>query len=421
MFTRLDFLIALRYLRARRREGFISVIAWFSLLGVMLGVATLIIVLSVMNGFRADLLSRVVGINGHVNVLSRYDDRVEDYQALAAMLSKLPEVEIAMPVIERQGLASIDGRSRGVMVRAYDLKDFVRRDRLASGVLTSEALQKFQENQGILIGDRLARSLQLRAFELDEGRELRLLSPDLQSTIFGSVPKVTSLPVTGLFSLGLYEYDDNFIFMALDRAQAFFQFENGVSRIEVIGKDPETADQLAAKISALLPSDMIAIPWQRVNGSLFTALQVERNVMFIILTLIILVAAFNIISSQIMLVKDKARGIAILKSMGADHGLIYRVFLITGSAVGIIGAVLGGGLGILVAANIDAIRHALGALAGVDLFSAEIYFLSTLPSKIDPVEVWMIIAMAIGLSLLASLYPAWRASRLDPVEILRYG
>ncbi|MFK7867205.1 MAG: lipoprotein-releasing ABC transporter permease subunit [Alphaproteobacteria bacterium] len=416
MFTRLDFQIALRYLRAKRKEGFISVIAWFSLIGVMLGVATLIIVLSVMNGFRADLLERIIGINGHVNIVKRDQSPIKDYDAIIDQLQGIDQISLAMPVIEGQALASVNGRAQGIMIRGYRGDDFAARNLLQASVMRKQFYDGFINGDGALAGYRMLSNL-----GLSQASNIKLLSPKLQNTIFGSVPKAMSINIVGGFNLGMYEYDENFIFLNLDKAMQFFDMNEAASRIEIIGKDPEQAQALARSIQALLPSTYAAIPWQRVNGSFFTALQVERNVMFIILTLIILVAAFNIVSSQIMLVKDKARGIAILRSMGASQGMIYRIFLLSGSAVGVIGASLGALLGILFASNINAIRGFIENLSGVEVFAAEIYFLSNLPSKINPSEVILVVAIALILSLLASIYPAWRAAKTDPVEVLRYG
>ena len=416
MFRSLDFFIAYRYLRAKRKEGFISIIAWFSFIGVMLGVATLIVVLSVMNGFRSDLLTRIIGINGHVNIVSSHGTPFRNDDKLVPLLNQHQDVIAAMPVIEAQGLATHNGLAKGLIIRGYRPDDFMQRPILAQSVFSHQASQAFQHHQGALAGYRLARELRL-----DDDNPLKLLSPNLQSTVFGSVPKSMNIRIIGAFNLGMYEYDQNYLFMNLQDAQRFLNLPNHIHRIEVIGNNPDKAESLARELQALLPPEFRAIAWQQVNGSFFTALQVERNVMFIILTLIILVAAFNIISSQIMLVKDKAMGIAILRSMGATRAMIYRIFLITGSAVGLMGTLSGMLLGILLASNIDKVRHLLEGLTGVEMFAAEIYFLSNLPSKIDWMEVGIIALIAVGLSLLASLYPAWRAATIEPVEIFRYG
>ena len=414
---KLEWWIALRYLRARRREGFISIVAWFSLLGILLGVATLIVVLSVMNGFRAELLARVIGINGHVVVSSVFSPRIDDPAILLDTLQSRPDIVSAAPLIQGQALASSALAASGALVRGMRAEDLQNRPLLLDSLRAGDqAIAAFSQDKGIILGERLARRLGLFA-----GDRLKLIAPTADATVFGSLPRARTFRVIDTLELGMYEYDNSLVLMPMAAAQDFFDAGDAVDVIEVIGKDPEEANRLALMLNRQLSGQANAVSWQQVNASFFTALQVERNVMFLILTLIILVAAFNIVSSQIMLVKEKASGVAILRSMGASQGLILRIFMVTGSAVGVIGAMLGLAVGLLLANNLELVRKLVESLANVDVFSPEIYFLSKLPSRIDSGEVLSVVAMAIGLSLLAAIYPAWRAARLDPVEILRYG
>ena len=414
---KLEWWIALRYLRARRREGFISIVAWFSLLGILLGVATLIVVLSVMNGFRAELLARVIGINGHVVVSSVFSPRIDDPAILLENLQSRPDIVSAAPLIQGQALASSALAASGALVRGMRAEDLKNRPLLLDSLRAGDqAIAAFSQDKGIILGERLARRLGLFA-----GDRLKLIAPTADATVFGSLPRARTFLVIDTLELGMYEYDNSLVLMPMAAAQDFFGAGDAVDVIEVIGKDPEEANRLALMLNRQLSGQANAVSWQQVNASFFTALQVERNVMFLILTLIILVAAFNIVSSQIMLVKEKAAGVAILRSMGASQGLILRIFMVTGSAVGVIGAMLGLAVGLLLANNLELVRKLVESLANVDVFSPEIYFLSKLPSRIDSGEVLSVVAMAIGLSLLAAIYPAWRAARLDPVEILRYG
>jgi len=412
MFAPVEWMIAGRYMRARRQEGFISVIAGFSLLGIALGVATLIIVLSVMNGFRAELLGRILGLNGHFSVLSQTGE-FTNYQPLVFALRDLPEVVAVTPLVEGQVMATNRDRAAGALVRGLTLDDLRQRPTIADNVVTG-SLDAF-EGDAVLLGSRLARNLGVVA-----GDKVTLVSPQGTNTAFGRVPRMKAYTIAGTFEVGMYEYDNTFVFMPLPAAQLYFKTGEGVSQIEVMVRDPD--DILRARVaigSAIKPGQRV-FDWQQANSSFFNALQVERNVMFLILTLIILVAAFNIISSLIMLVKDKGGDIAILRTMGASRGTIMRVFFITGASIGVIGTLIGTVLGLLFCANIETLRQWLESLTGTELFAAEIYFLSQLPAKVDTGEVVMVVAMALGLSVLATLYPSWRAARLDPVEALRY-
>ena len=413
MFNAFERLIAFRYLRARRQEGFISVVAWFSLLGIMLGVATLIIVMSVMNGFREQLLSRIVGVNGHVEVLSP-GRPLSNFKKLAQTVRSLDGVVAVTPVVQGQVLASTKFHAAGALVRGLTYEDFQERPILKNSLFAG-SLDDFKRGRGVLVGTRFA-----RRFGLELGSMVKLISPQGTNTAMGPVPRVKTFRVSGVFRVGMSEYDSNFIYMPLKIAQIFFRHKNTVSKLEVITNNPDKADVFQKIIDEEIRPLARAMSWQQVNSSFFEALRVERNVMFLILSLIIIVAAFNIISSQVMLVHDKGKGIAILRTMGATRLMVLRIFFMTGASVGILGTMMGSTLGLLFTFNIEAIRQFLQTLLSTELFPAEIYFLSRMPSKVDNFEVILVIIMALVLSLLASIYPAWKAARMEPVEALRY-
>ncbi len=413
VFSAFELLIAFRYLRSKRQEGFISVVAWFSLLGIMLGVATLIIVMSVMNGFRAELLGRILGLNGHLEV-SAPRGNLGNYDEIANRIMNVPGVLAASPVVEGQLLLSANMVSIGGIARGMRAKDLRLKKLLFDGI-QSGSLDGFDDKNGVMIGSRMA-----QRFHLGLGDKLTFIAPRGTTTAFGTMPRMKAYRVAAIFNVGMSEYDSSFVFMPIKAAEAFFRIKNGVSHIEVSADDADKVDAIKNAILHQTGSTVWIRDWRQVNSSFFTALQVERNVMFLILTLIILVAAFNIISSQVMLVKDKGKGIAILRTIGATRGMILRIFFVTGASVGVIGTILGSVLGIVFSGNIETIRQWIQSLAGIDLFQAEIYFLSQLPAKVDPSEVVMVISMALLLSFLASIYPAWRAAHLDPVEALRY-
>jgi lipoprotein-releasing system permease protein len=404
--------VAFRYLRPRRQEGFISVIAGFSLLGIALGVATLIIVMAVMNGFRQELLDRILGVNGHITIYAD-DGRIETYQSLAERLRQIDGVTRAQPQVQGQVMVTSDGEATGAVVRGMLPEDIADRPLIADNVVTG-SLEAYGEN-GALVGRRLANKLRIAG----DGR-ITLVSPRGRQSAMGTLPRVKSYPIAGLFEVGMYEYDSSFIYLPLADAQRFFQTEGAVNAIEMFVENPDNVTAIRRAAEGVLGPGYRTVDWQRANASFFNAIQVERNVMFLILTLIILVAAFNIISGQIMLVKDKGAAIAILRTMGATRGMIMRIFLLSGASIGVVGTLIGFVLGLGFAQNIEAIRQALQSITGTDLFAAEIYFLSQLPAKVDPVETASVVVMALVLSLLATLYPSWRAARLDPVEALRY-
>jgi lipoprotein-releasing system permease protein len=413
-FASFEWMLAGRYLRTRRREGFVSVIAGFSFLGIMLGVATLIVVLSVMNGFRKELLDKIVGINGHIFV-APIDRPLTDFAEVSGRIAAIPGIRRAIPMVEGQAFGSSQYNGSGVLVRGVRGEDMRRIESIA-GNLRHGTLENFDTAGGVAIGRRLAESLSLQV-----GDTMTLITPRGATTPFGTAPRVKGYPVTAVFEIGMSEFDSTFVYMPLAEAQGYFNREGDVNVIEIFLNNADRVDEARAAVEVAAGRPIVLTDWRQRNRTFFSALEVERNVMFLILTLIVLVAALNIISGLIMLVKDKSSDIAILRTMGATRGAIMRVFLITGASIGVVGTIAGFTLGLVLALNVDGIRGAISRLTDTNLFPAELYFLSRLPADVNATEVTTVLAMAIVISLLATLYPSWRAARLDPVEALRYG
>lgn len=413
MFGPFERMMAGRYLRARRKEGFVSVIAGFSLLGIGLGVATLIIVMAVMNGYREDIMDRILGVNGHIDIrgveysIADYDDRVTAINGVAG-------VQSAMPQITGQVMATTSGVSSGAVVRGVRGEDLAARTVISDNIVQG-SLPAFARGEGIMIGVRMA-----ERFRVNIGDALTLISPKGNVTAFGTAPRLKDYPIVGLFDVGMSDFDSNIIFMPLELAQTYFKYPGSVTGIEIQVQDPDQARFIAREIMDISGPGVRVLSWEQTNSTFFNALQVERNVMFLILTLIIIVAAFNIISGMIMLVKDKGRDIAILRTMGATRGMVMRVFFLAGASVGVTGTILGLILGVLFCENIESIRQVLEKMTGTELFSAEIYFLSQIPAVMDWSEVISVVLMVLGLSFAATIYPSWRAAKTDPVEALRY-
>lgn len=412
MISAFERMMAWRYLRARKAEGFVSVIAGFSFAGILLGVATLIIVMSVMNGFRDELVTRILGLNGHLNVYSQTGE-LYDYMGLVDRVEKVRGVESVRPMIEGQVLINVNGVANGAVLRAFSREDFATKPILSNSLVHGN-LTDFG-GLSIAIGNKLAERLNVVV-----GDEITLLAPKGKASPFGTIPRSRSYTIGVIFDVGMYEYNSGFVFMDLPSAQKFLQMPGQVNSLEVMARNTQEADRVKQDVEQVIAGEALIYDWRQANSSFLTALEVERNVMFLILTLIILVAAFNIISSMIMLVKDKGKDIAILRTMGASQGNMLRIFVLTGASIGFVGTVVGAGLGIAFARNIESIRRFLEGLTGTELFADEIYFLSQLPAIIDWRDVSFVVILAFSLSVLATLYPAWRASRLDPVEALRY-
>ncbi|WP_018699698.1 lipoprotein-releasing ABC transporter permease subunit [Amorphus coralli] len=411
-FSALEWVIAGRYLRSRRRDTFISVIAGFSFLGIMLGVATLIIVMAVMNGFRNELFTKILGVNGHFLVQPIGSD-LTDYVPVAQRIDGVDGVRLAMPFVEGQALVSGPANATGALVRGIAKPQLDRLGLVSDNILVGD-LAAYGEGRGVVIGSRLASSLGVTV-----GDSIQLITPKGTVTPFGVTPRSQSYPVEAIFEIGMSEYDSSIIYMPLVEAQYFFNMEGQVTAIEVFVDDPDAVDSLRDPITVAAERQVYLIDWRQRNTTFFSALEVERNVMFLILTLIVLVAALNIISGLTMLVKDKARDIAIMRTMGATRGTVLRVFILAGLSIGTVGTLAGLGLGTLVCMNVEEIRQAISWVTRTELFSPELYFLSQLPADMDTGETTSVVVMALVLSFLATLYPAWKAAAVDPVDALR--
>ncbi len=406
-----DYLIAFRYLRSKKRTKFVSVISAFSFIGIMLGVATLIIVMSVMNGFRQELMERILGLNGVINIYPTSGPTMN--MPNLKNISQIAGIEKISPVLDGQIMASSAQNSTGAVIRGMTLQDFKTMPLLVEKYQGLD-LSSF-EKDNVILGYRFAQKMGLRI-----GDEVNLLSPNGHITAFGSMPRMKSYTVMGFLNTGMFEYDSNFIIMPLSSAQKYLLKDGQVSKIDIFLKNNDDMKNVRQMISGLLSEDMVAVDWTYSNSAFFNALEVEKNVMFLILTLIIIVAAFNIISGLIMLVQDKTKDIAILRTMGISRWSVMKIFMICGLTIGGLGTILGVGLGVLFCQYIEEIRQFLGQLAGRDLFSAEIYYLSQLPAQMNISQVIFVASLSLGLSFVATLYPSWKAGKTDPVEALSY-
>jgi lipoprotein-releasing system permease protein len=412
-FALFEWMLAARYMRPRRKRSSGLVIALFSLFGIMIGVATLIIVMAVMNGFREQLIDKILGLNGHL-IVQPLDSKLTDYAGVAARIAKVPGVVAAIPLVEGQALASSEQTANGVLIRGIRDEDMPNIRGVASNVKMG-TLEHFSESGGVAIGTRLAEALGITI-----GGNITLVSPRGNVTPMGVTPRVKSYPVVAIFEIGMSEYDSTFVFMPFTEAQAYFNLDDEASAIEIYLTNADLVNQIRPAVEEAAGGQVMLTDWQQRNTTFFSALEVERNVMFFILFLIVLVAALNIISGLTMLVKDKGHDIAILRTMGATRGAILRVFFIAGASIGTIGTILGFLIGILVCLNIESIRQFISRLTSTQVFSPELYFLSQLPADMNPRETVTVIILSLALSFLATIVPAWRAARLDPVDALRY-
>lgn len=412
-FSSFEWMLAGRYLRARRKEGFISVIAILSFAGIMLGVAVLIIVMAVMNGFRTELLDKILGFKGHI-IVQGQGVTIEEYEPLAGIIRGVDGVVRVTPLIESQVMAQGPDAMTGALVRGVSQFDLRQIDLVANKMIAG-SLDEFKGGHSIVVGRGLADSLRIGL-----GDRLTILSPRGPSTAFGTTPRRKAYKIVGIFQVGMSDFDNSVIFMPLPQAQIFFSYKGGVNALEVMVEDPDEVSKQKMDIHEALDLPLRIYDWQQVNQTLVSALVVERNVMFLILTMIILIAALNVISGMIMLVKDKGAGIAILRTMGASRGTIMRVFFIAGASIGIFGTFSGFLLGVLVSNNIEAVRQFIITVTGAELFSPEVYFLSQMPAEMNNNETLAVVAIALTLSILATFYPSWKAARIDPVEALRY-
>jgi lipoprotein-releasing system permease protein len=412
-FSPFEWMVALRYLRARRADGFVSVIAGFSFLGIMLGVATLIVVTAVMNGFHRELMDKIMGINGHAFVQA-VETPFTDWDDVARRTEKTPGVKLAIPMVEgAAGISTQFGQS-GVLVRGVREKDLVRLPGIA-GNIRDGLLEGFDKAEGVAIGQRLAETLGVRV-----GDKVSLLIAKGGQTPFGVAPRIKAYNVVAIFAIGMSEFDNVFVYMPLTEAQAFFNKDNEATVVEVFVDDPDRMDAFRLAFDKEVTRPTIITDWRQRNRTFFETLQVEKNILFIILSLIVIVAAFNIISGLTMLVKDKTQDIAILRTIGATRGAVLRIFMMIGASIGVVGTLAGFALGLLLAKNLDAIRNAINSAFNANLFPAEFYFLSRLPAIVDGREVAVIVGMTLVIAILASIYPAWKAASLDPIDALRH-
>lgn len=419
-----EFLVAWRYLKSKRKDGFISIISWLSLIGITLGVATLVIVMSVMNGFREEMLSKILGINGHVTVMSSFvrefenPDRVIGKITSSDLSSYIKDGDFIVPIIEDQVMMSSEGVSLGGMLRAMSAENMAKLSPTFKSVygLDMEGNEFPNLERGdVVIGYQLANKL-----GIDIGDEITLTTARGNITAFGTVPRIKSYRVGAVFNTGMSIYDSGVVFMQLDDAQLFFDLENKVSHIEIFLNNPDDSIAFVEKAKGVITPAFRAYTWQSQNSSFVSALNVERNVMFLILTLIILVASFNIISSLVMLVKEKSHDIAVFRTIGASRGEVMKIFFIAGSFIGVVGTFCGVMLGLLISFNIEWVRQAFQTLTGTKLFPDDVYFLTELPSKVEYSEVLWVVVMALAISFLATLYPSRKAAKQEPIDVLRY-
>ena len=417
MFGSFERMVAKRYLRARKGERFVSIIAIFSLIGIALGVGTLIVVMAVMNGFKADLLGRILGLNGDLSVYSQsYDGptSLREYNNLSNRIEQMPHITSAIPFIEGQVLISAGNFNSGGMVRGMTASG-LKKLKVISKTLDPTVLKQFQGDDVIIIGETLAEQANLGV-----GSRLTLISPKGSATVMGNIPRIKSYRIIGIFDSGMHEYNSSYVFLPMRAAQKYFQLDDEVTGIQIFSNDSTHIQAVTHQLENSFRNDNLKfVDWTQSNNAFFGAVQVEQNVMFLILALIILVAAFNVVSSLIMMVKDKTRDIAILRTMGASRGAIMRIFLMCGASVGVTGTLIGTVLGILFCKNIEHIRQGLQKITGTNLFNPEVYYLEHLPAKLDWSDVIQVVSMALFLSLLATLYPSWKAAKTDPVEALR--
>ena len=413
-FSAFERMIAWRYLRPRRKEAAVSIVTIISLVGVTLGVAALIIVMAVMNGFRAELLDRILGLNGHV-IIQPVDTPLDDYAAVAERLSGLSGVRLVLPLVEGQALVSGNvGAGSGALVRGLRPDDMARLTSVSENIREG-SLDGFNAGEGVVIGFRMAQNLGLIT-----GDQITLVSPEGDVTPFGTTPRVKSYPISGIFEMGMSEYDSSIVFMPLGEAQLYFNSEGRAQLIEVFVDDPDNVDAIKPEIEKNAGRPLFMVDWRQRNAAFFSALLIERNAMFLILSIVVVVASLNIISSLIMLVKEKGRGIAILRTMGASQSAILRIFIMAGTGVGLVGTAAGVALGVLVCLNIRGIQRFINWVSGAEVWDPTIRFLSEIPAEMNMGETLSVIGLSLFLSFLAAIIPARRAARLDPVEALRY-
>lgn len=418
MFNGFEFFIAFRYLKSKRKEKFISITALFSFIGIMLGVAVLIVVMSVLNGFRTELINKILGVNSHITIYPKNEDKIF-YKKIINSLQTIENIKTIVPVIENQVMISNGEMAVGGLVKAVQFKDFQTKSEIFEKVdFVDDKNFNFDESNGVILGLYLANML-----DVGLNDNIKIISPEINTTIIGAIPKMKTYKVVGLFQSGLYEYDSNVAFLPLKMGQIQFNQRNMVSSIEIELKNNNVINQTIYDINEILQSLNInysIIDWKNANSSLISALEIERNVMFLILFLIILIASFNIISSLIMLVMDKNKQIALLKTIGVSSNSILRIFFICGSFIGCVGTIFGVILGVIFAYNIETIRQFLENIFHRNLFDPSVYFLTQMPSEIKFQDILIVVIISLLLSFLATIYPALKASKTDPIEVLKY-
>lgn len=419
MFKSFEFFIAFRYLKSKRKEKFISITALFSFIGIMLGVAVLIVVMSVLNGFRSELIDKILGVNSHITIYPKNESKLF-YNKIINGLNTLDNIQTIMPVIENQVMLANNEKALGGLIKSIKLNDFKSKSNIFENLdfLDRKEFENFDNSTGIVLGKYLAESLDVYLSD-----DVKVISPEINTTIIGAIPRSKTYKVIGIFQSGLYDYDNNVAFIPLKMGQIQFNQKNMASSIEINLKDNNLINTTIFDINKILNDLNIQyslIDWKNANSSLISALEIERNVMFLILFLIIVIASFNIISSLIMLVMDKNKQIALLKTIGVSSNSILKIFFICGSFIGFIGTFLGVGLGVVFAKNIENIRQFLEKIFHRNLFDPTIYFLTKLPSEIKYSDICFIVIISLLLSFLATIYPALKASKTDPVEVLKY-
>jgi lipoprotein-releasing system permease protein len=416
MFGAFERAVAGRYLRARKGERFVSIIAIFSLIGIALGVATLIVVTSVMSGFQTELVSRFLGVNGHVTIEAYAGQKIDDYEALTKQIRGLSGVRSALPILDGQVLLTTSANaSQGGLVRGMTIDDLRSFHSIGDNILAG-GLGDFKGDNALIIGVGFA-----DRYRVGVGDPVTLISPEGAATAFGTIPRVRAYKVVAIFDAGLHDYNSSVVFLPLSAAQIFFQKPNAVSQIEIWMRDPNDVDKLAAELRPLLAGRQVQVrDWRHANDVIVGVLQVQKDTMFIVLGMIVLVAAFNVVSSLIMLVKDKRADIAVLRTIGASSGSVLRIFIMCGAFVGVVGTLLGAVIGVAICRNIVAIQRFVEDITGGQVFDASVFMLSSLPNTIDWADVVRVVLLGLALSVLATIYPSWRAARTDPVEALRH-
>ena len=414
LLSRYERMIARRYLLPGKGERFIVLVAGFSLGAVMLGVAALVIVMSVMNGFRAELFDKIVGLNGHA-VIQGVGGRLPDWREIAAQAKRTPGVTAALPLIEQPLAATYNGRAEAVLVRGMRVADIRANPALTGKVLVGSLDRITPGSNRIALGSRLAEALGAQV-----GSEVSLFNPQGQTTPFGTVPRIVSYQVGAIFEVGVYDFDKAYVIMPIEDAQTLLLMGDEAGMIEVQTDDPDRVGEILAPLTRRIGGEAAVTDWRSMNAQLFDALAVERVAMFTVLCIIILVAAFNIASSLIMLVRAKTRDIAILRTMGAGRAAMLRIFMTVGTSIGVLGTIAGLGLGFLFLFYRQGVVNFVQFVTGQNLWDPSIRYLTELPSKPDPVEIVLIVSMALLFSFLATLYPAWKAANTDPVQVLRY-